>query len=149
MTHTEEDEEDKGGKEEREGMEEDLLRAALAQGTPSGSNPRRVQEIRRRVAVARRRRRMVMGGAAVLAVAAAVIAYIRVPLPCGERTAAAPGSSSWAPPGFTDLRTSDLTAAPSTGWHTVLRPNAYPGTRVVATYSPHPTSASPASLSDG
>jgi hypothetical protein len=127
--------------EEHDGerAEEELLRVVLGRITPPGSNPRRIQEIRRRVTV-RRRRRVAMAGVAALAVATAVTAHIWGSSPARDRTVANSGVS-WAAPGFTELPLSGLPGGPSAGWHTVLRPDGKPGTPVVAAYSPRADAA--------
>ncbi|MGW4910762.1 hypothetical protein [Streptomyces sp. NPDC004270] len=135
MTRTTEDAE-----EHEEGhAEEELLRVVLGRITPAGWNPRRMQEIRQRV-VARRRRRVALTGAAALALAVAVTTQVRDSPPVRDRTAATP-EVSWAPPGFTGLPLSGLSAGPSAGWHTVLRPDGKPGTAVVAAFSPKASAA--------
>jgi hypothetical protein len=129
--------------------EEELLRAELARITPSGSNPRRVQEVRQRVTVARRRRRrrVRIAGAAALTVAVAVTVQVWRSFPATERTVAtprttwAPPATTLAPPGFTSLPTSALSRKPSRGWQAALRPDRRPGARAVVTFSP--TSAAP------
>ncbi|MEU2618191.1 hypothetical protein ABZ642_08465 [Streptomyces sp. NPDC007157] len=126
--------------EHQEGhAEEELLRVVLGRATPSGWNPRRVQEIRRRV-VARRRRRVALTGAAAVALAVAVTTQLWDSPPARDRTAATP-EVSWAPPGFTGLPLSGLSAGPSAGWRTVLRPDGKPGTAVVAAFSPRASAA--------
>lgn len=136
MTRATEDTEERDG----ERAEEELLRVVLGRITPSGSNPRRIQEIRRRVTI-RRRRRVAMAGAAALAVATAVTAHIWGSSPARDRTVA-PSGVSWAAPGFTELPLSGLSGRRSAGWHTVLSADGKPGTPVVAAYRPE-ASATP------
>lgn len=135
MTRATEDTEERDG----ERAEEELLRVVLGRITPSGSNPRRIQEIRRRVTI-RRRRRVAMAGAAALAVATAVTAHIWGSSCPGPDRGTLRGVLGGSRLHRTPL--SGLSGRRSAGWHTVLSADGKPGTPVVAAYRPE-ASATP------